>query len=75
MADLSKLRDLCNVLGLDMLQRIHEEVDESIRDIDSWAKSDLRVETVHRLNSCVEGLSKIKLDRFTEVCFPNSLVL
>lgn len=69
------MRDLCNVLGLNLLQRIQDEVDESVRDIDSWLASDLRVETIHRLNNCVEGLCKIKLDRFGEVCFLNSLVL
>lgn len=69
MTNVSKMRDLCSVLGINLLQRIRDEVDDSIRDIDSWLANDVRVETSDHLNSSVERLFKIKLERYTEVCF------
>lgn len=75
MVDLAKMRDLCNVLEISLLQIIQDEVDESVRDLDSWLASDLEVETIGRLNSSVERLFKIKLERFTEVCFFSISVL
>lgn len=62
------MRDLCSVLGISLLQRMRDEVDDSIEDVDSWLTSHVRVETSDRLKSSVERLFKIKLERYNEVC-------
>lgn len=69
MVDLSKMRDLCNILGISLLQRLRDEVDDSVGDIGSWLASDLGVGTINRLDSSVERLLKVRLERFNEV-FP-----
>ncbi|CAL4901591.1 unnamed protein product [Urochloa decumbens] len=67
MADLSKIRDLCDVLGFNLLQKIRAEVDRSVKDINSWLASDLKDETADRLNEYVETLSRIKFDTFSDL--------
>jgi hypothetical protein len=75
MANLFKMRELCDALGLNLLQTIREEVDQSVVDIEPWLASDLEVETTDRLNKSVEKLCNLRLERFGEVCFLISVVL
>ncbi|KAL6620610.1 hypothetical protein ACP70R_035749 [Stipagrostis hirtigluma subsp. patula] len=62
-------RSLCNVLGINVKQKIIDEVDSSIGDINEWMSKcqDLNEATATRLSNAVERLSQIKLERFDQV--------
>jgi hypothetical protein len=65
-----QLQNLCEILGIDLKQKILEEVDSSIDNPNEWiAKSQVLDEmSTERLSSAVGRLSQLKTQRFNQVC-------
>ncbi|CAN6327116.1 unnamed protein product [Urochloa humidicola] len=64
------MRDLCNVMGLDFIQRLRAEVDMSAEDFKSWMAGDLSAlsaETTVNVKDYVETLLQERFDRLTEL--------